>query len=171
MEEIVNKVAKSGLIQVDLLDYLPKNQDLVPFDFAPLLWEGLVLKEKDFRDFVKTHNWEQYQDKVIYLFCSTDAILPSWAYLLVNAQLGNIARLTVAGTKDDAKQAAFIKTINELDLEQFRDGKLIVKGCSDLPDASNAMLTFFTRAQSVCSSIMFGEPCSTVPIYKRPKGL
>ena len=169
MEEIVNKVAKSGLIQVDLLDYLPKNSDLVPFDFAPLLWEGLVLKEKDFREFVKTHDWNQYQDKVLYLFCSTDAILPSWAYLLVNAQLGNIAKLTVAGTKEDAKQAALIQHINELDLEQFRDGKLIVKGCSDLPDSSNAMLTFFSRVQSVCSSIMFGEPCSTVPIYKKKK--
>jgi len=169
MEEIVNKVANSGLIQVDLLDYLPKQTELVPFDFAPFLWEGLVLREKEFRTNLKEHDWSQYQDKVVYLFCSSDAILPSWAFLLVNTYLSPIAKLAVAGTKDDAKQAALIQAINELDLSQFENGKLIVKGCSDLPDSSNAMIAFFSRVQTVCSSIMFGEPCSTVPIYKKPK--
>jgi hypothetical protein len=169
MEEIVNKVAGSGLIQVDLLDYLPKNSDIIPFDFAPFLWEGLVLREKEFRANLKEHDWSAYENKVVYLFCSTDAILPSWAFLLVNSYLSPIARLTVAGDQNDAKQAALIQTINELDLNQFADGKLIVKGCSELPDSSNAMITFFTRVQTVCSSIMFGEPCSTVPIFKRKK--
>ncbi len=169
MEEIVNKVAGSGLIQVDLLDYLPKNSDIIPFDFAPFLWEGLVLREKEFRANLKEHNWSVYENKVVYLFCSTDAILPSWAFLLVNSYLSPIARLTVAGNQNDAKQAALIQTINELDLNQFTDGKLIVKGCSELPDSPNAMITFFSRVQTVCSSIMFGEPCSTVPIFKRKK--
>ena len=169
MEEIVNKVENSGLIQVDLLDYLPKQNELVPFDFAPFLWEGLVLREKEFRASLKEHDWSQYQDKVVYLFCSSDAILPSWAFLLVNTYLSPIAKMAVAGNKDDAKQAALIQAINELDLKQFENGKLIVKGCSDLPDSSNAMMTFFSRVQTVCSSIMFGEPCSTVPIYKKPK--
>lgn len=169
MEEIVNKVAGSGLIQVDLLDYLPKNSDIIPFDFAPFLWEGFVLREKEFRANLKEHDWSVYENKVVYLFCSTDAILPSWAFLLVNSYLSPIARLAVAGDKNDAKQAALIQAINELDLNQFADGKLIVKGCSELPDSSNAMITFFTRVQTVCSSIMFGEPCSTVPIFKRKK--
>jgi len=169
MDEIVNKVEQSGLIQVDLLDYLPKNNELVPFDFAPLLWEGLVLKEKDFRSFIKDHDWEQYRNKVVYLFCSTDAILPSWSFLLANAKLVGIAKTTVVGNEADAKQVALIQAIQSLDLEQFRDGKLIVKGCSDLPDPNNAMMAFFSRVQTVCNSIMFGEPCSTVPIYKKPK--
>lgn len=168
MEEIVNKVANSGLIQVDLLDYLPKNTDIVPFDFAPFLWEGLVLREKEFRANLKDHDWSVYEGKVVYMLCSTDAILPSWAFLLVNSYL-SAAKVTVAGDQNDAKQAALIQAINELDLNQFVDGKLIVKGCSELPDSSNAMITFFSRVQTVCSSIMFGEPCSTVPIFKRKK--
>lgn len=169
MEEIVNRIANSGLIQVDLLDYLPKNQELVAFDFAPFLWEGLVLREKEFRSALKEHDWQQYSGKYVYLFCSTDAILPSWAFLLVNAQLSNIAKLAVVGDVNDAKQAALIQTIGELDLEPFVDGKLIVKGCTELPDSSNAMMTFFSKVQTVCSSIMFGEPCSTVPIFKKAK--
>lgn len=169
MEEIVNRVANSGLIAVDLLDYLPKSSDLVAFDFAPFLWEGLVLREKEFRTQVAEHNWKQYEGKIVYLFCSSDAILPSWSFLLVTSQLIGIAELTVVGTEKDALQRGLEQRIRLLNLADFEGGKLIVKGCSDLPDSNAAMLTFLQHIQPVAQSIMFGEPCSTVPIFKRKK--
>lgn len=169
MSEIVNRVEHSGLIAVDLADFSPKNTDFAGFDFEPVLWNGLVLKEKDFREYVKLFDWNQYQDKHVYLFCSVDAILPSWAFMLVSSKLVGIAKTVVAGTLPEAKQKALELAISQLDVQQYADGKLIVKGCSDIPNPEAAMTQFLMKVQPVCSSIMYGEPCSTVPIYKKPK--
>lgn len=169
MEEIVNRVQNSGLIAVDLADYLPAPGDVAGFDFAPHLWNGLILKEKDFRVFLSEHDWTAYSGKQVYLHCSTDAILPSWAFMIVSSRLIGIARTITVGTMQDARQAAMADTIAGLDLETFRDGKLIVKGCSDIPNPEAMMSLFLQRVQPVCSSVMYGEPCSTVPIYKKPK--
>ncbi len=169
MSELVNKVAQSGLIAVDLATYCPKDSEFAGFDFEPSLWQGLVLKEKDFRDFVKGFDWAQFQDKHVYLFCSVDAILPSWAFMLVSSKLVGIAASVTIGNLSDAKQRALELCIDGLDISLFTEGKLIVKGCSDIPNPEAAMSRFLVKVQPVCSSIMYGEPCSTVPIYKKPK--
>jgi len=167
--EIVNRIQNSGLLAIDLADYLPSNKDLAPFDFAPQLWNGLILKEKDFRVFLAEHNWDQYAGKHVYLFCSEEAILPSWAYMIVSSKLIGKAATISVGTAEDAKQAAMQSTITALDPETFRDAKLIVKGCSDIPNPEAMMSLFLQKVQPVSSSIMYGEPCSTVPIFKKPK--
>jgi hypothetical protein len=167
--EIENKVDKSGLIQIDIKSYLKANSEFIGFDFKPVLWNELVLKEKDFRDFCKTHDWEQYKDKYVYLYCSVDAVLPSWSYLLVTTFLHGISTKTVIGTINEAKREQLLDAINQLDLTEFKDGKMIVKGCSDVPYSNQILSSFISKVQSVASSIMFGEPCSTVPLYKKPK--
>lgn len=169
MEEIVNRVENSGLIAVDLADFSPKNTELMSFDFAPALWHGLVLKEKDFRVFVKEYDWEQYRGKHAYLFCSAEAILPSWAFMLVTSQLVGIARTVTIGDERSAKQHAIEEAIRTLPVAFYENGKLIVKGCSDLPNPEAIMTQFLLKVQPVCASVMYGEPCSTVPIFKRPK--
>jgi hypothetical protein len=169
MEEIVNRVQNSGLIAVDLADYLPASEEVMDFDFAPRLWNELILKEKDFRTFLAEHDWSIYHRKHVYLHCSTDAILPSWAFMIVSSKLIGIAKTITIGDEQDARQTAMGKTIQELDLEPFKDGKLIIKGCSDIPDPEEMMSRFLQRVQPVCASVMYGEPCSTVPIFKKPK--
>jgi len=169
MEEIVNRVQNSGLLAVDLADYLPSEKELEPFDFAPRLWNELILKEKDFRVFLGEHDWTIYQGKHVYLFCSVEAILPSWAFMIVSSKLTGIAATVTVGEKQDAKQAAMAQKIGLLDQNDYIDAKLIIKGCSDIPNPEAMMSLFLQKVQPVCSSIMYGEPCSTVPIYKRPK--
>ena len=124
MEEIVNKVQQSGLIAVDLADYLPAASAFEGFDFAPRLWNGLVLKEKDFRDFLKEHDWSQYAGKHVYLFCSEEAILPSWAFMIVSSKLVGVAASVTVGDLQDARQAAMEQTIRSLDMQQFADGNM-----------------------------------------------
>lgn len=169
MDEIVNRVEKSGLKAVDLADFLPKDDAVKGFDFSPYLWNELVLKEKDFREFCKKHDWDQYSGKHVYLFCSTDAILPSWAYMLVSSLLIGKALTISVGGREKAVQSAVEYAIQSLNPEEFSDAKLIVKGCSDIPEPEKMMALFLQKVQPVASSVMFGEPCSTVPIYKRPK--
>lgn len=169
MEEIVNRVEKSGLIAVDLADYCPKDSEILGFDFEPALWNGLVLKEKDFRDYVRQFDWSIYLNKHAYIFCSVDAILPSWAYMLTSSYLIGIAATITVGSFEEAKQKGMEKNINAIDPLLFQDGKLIVKGCSDIPNPEALMSLFLSKIQPVCSSVMYGEPCSTVPIFKRAK--
>lgn len=169
MEEIVNKVAQSGLISVDLESFLPKNDVFVGFDFKPALWNELVLREKDFRQYLADFNWSELQDKHVYLYCSVDAILPSWAFMLVSSKLLGVAASITVGQLQDAKQQVLEQAIRALNPEEYTNGKLIVKGCSNIPHPEAAMSIFLQKVQPVCSSVMYGEPCSTVPIFKRPK--
>ena len=169
MEEIINRVQNSGLVAVDLASYLPDSDSLSEFDFAPRLWNELILKEKDFRVFLAEHDWSVFQDKHVYLHCSVEAILPSWAFMIVSSKLIGIAKTITIGALLDAKQTAMVQTIQELSLDEFQDAKLIIKGCSDIPNPESVMSLFLQRVQPVCSSVMYGEPCSTVPIYKRSK--
>lgn len=167
MEEIINRVEKSGLIAIDLADYLPSENEIMDFDFAPQLWNGLVLKEKDFRVFLTENDWTIYTNKHVFLHCSVEAILPSWAFMIVSSKLIGIAKTITVGNHQDAKQSAMSLAIQQLDLSTFENGKLIVKGCSDLPNPEAMMSLFLQKVQPVCSSVMYGEPCSTVPIYKK----
>ncbi len=169
MEEIVNRVQNSGLLAVDLADYLPAASEMSEFDFAPRLWNGLILKEKDFRDFLASHDWSIYTNRHVYLHCTADAILPSWAFMIVSSKLIGIAKTITIGSLQDARQMAITHAIQHLNVEEFKDGKLIIKGCSELPNPEAVMSLFLQRVQPVSSSIMYGEPCSTVPIFKRPK--
>jgi hypothetical protein len=169
MNEIINRVEKSGVIAVDLADFMPRASELKAFDFAPFLWNEMVLKEKDFREQLKSLDWSVFQDKHVYLRCSTDAILPSWSYILVTSYLVGKAKSIAIGVEANAKQTAMEQVIRGLDVSHYQDGKLIVKGCSDIPNPAGIMSLFLQQVQPVCSSFMYGEPCSTVPIYKRPK--
>jgi len=166
MSEIVNKVAASGLVTIDLEDIYP-NAERAIFDIKDHLWQGLALREKDFREFVKENNWEDYRDKYVAITCSVDAIVPNWAFMLVASKLEGIASKVVFGTKEVLETIVFRELIDSLPLEQYRDKRLIVKGCSNKPVPSSAYVDLVTKLQPVAKSIMFGEPCSTVPVFKR----
>lgn len=169
MSEIVNKVKNSSLIQLDLATFKPK-VELVQIDLAPILWEGLILKEKDFRAWVKEHNWLNYEGKAVYINCSADAIIPIWAYMLVSTQLNDIASSVIVGEKKDLQKELIKAEIAKYDISEYVDGMLIIKGCSDIACPEFAMVELIKRLQPIAKSIMFGEPCSTVPVFKRKKG-
>lgn len=168
MEEIVNKVKNSSLIALDLADFRP-SEDIVEFDLKDNLWQGLVLKEKDFRDFVSNHDWSIYKGKVVGVHCSVDAILPTWAYMLVISKLQENDVNAFVGTTVDVQKHLMINRIKAYDLSDKKEGKFIIKGCSDVPDPILMMTELTKHLQQIASSIMYGEPCSTVPVYKKPK--
>jgi hypothetical protein len=166
MTEIRNKVSESGIISLDLGKYKP-TQEIIGIDLSEQLWQGLVLKEKDFRTWIKDNDWTLYENKAVFIFCSTDAILPTWAYMLVSIQLNGIAYCHVVGEKKDIEKILITENISKESLDAFQDGRVIIKGCSDLPAPDFAMVELTKHLQPVVKSLMFGEPCSTVPIYKK----
>lgn len=166
--EIINRVANSKLITLDLEDYYPSG-DRVILDISSWLFEGFILKEKDFREAVDQHDWSQYQDRYVALSCSTDAIIPSWAYLLISTALTPYAATFVIGDLELLENSIFQDIIANIPLERFKDAPVIIKGCSDknIPDSAYAYLT--QRLVPVVRSLMFGEACSSVPLYKKKK--
>lgn len=168
MGEIINKVQQSGLIQLDMATFKP-NIDRIGIDLAPQLWQGLVLKEKDFRLWIISHDWEVYRGKAVFVYCSADAIVPTWAFVLVGSSLQGIAETVVVGSEMDLEKELIRLKIDGFDIAPLEDGKLIIKGCSDIPFPAYAMNRLVQRLQPGAKSIMYGEPCSTVPIYKAPK--
>lgn len=165
-ENIINKVAQSGLVTLDPAQFYAPG-DRVVYDIKDNLFHGLMLREKDFREFVKEHNWQQYQDKNVAVYCSADAIVPAWAYMLLANRLAPYAREVVFGDAEVLETVLFIKELNRLDVEQYRDQRLVIKGCGDVPVPVSAYVELTKRLTPVAKSLMFGEPCSTVPIYKR----
>ncbi|MCE2865077.1 MAG: DUF2480 family protein [Flavobacteriia bacterium] len=166
MEEIRNKVKESGLIQLDLANYKPTVQ-MVGIDLAAQLWQGLVLKEKDFRDWIKNHHWAQYQGKAVYIFCSTDAIIPTWAFMLVTSALEKENVYSQVGSEIELTKALIQEAICSIDTNEIKDQRVIIKGCADIADPAFAMSYLVRLLQPHVKSIMYGEPCSTVPIYKK----
>ena len=166
MDEIVNKVAASGIITIDLEEHYPVG-DRVSIDLAEQLWQGMALREKDFRAWITTTDWNQYQGKHVAVFCSVDAIIPAWAFMLVSSSLSDLASTVVFGTKQTLEEVLFRKLINELDVENYRDKRCVIKGCSNRPVPQSAYVDLVVKLRPVARSIMFGEPCSTVPVYKR----
>jgi hypothetical protein len=166
MDEIVNKVAASGLVTIDLEEFFPKGER-VTIDLAEQLWQGLALREKDFRAWIQSHDWSHYQAKHVAVFCSVDAIIPAWAYMLVASALSDHAATVVHGSSAELEQVLFRTVIDSLDVNEYRDKRCIVKGCSHLPVPQSAYAHLVMRLRPVVRSIMFGEPCSTVPVYKR----
>ncbi|UCE92747.1 MAG: DUF2480 family protein [Flavobacteriaceae bacterium] len=164
--EIVNRVANSKLITIDLEDLYPKGKRVL-FDISQWLYEGLILREKDFRESVKGHNWEQYQDSYVALHCSTDAIIPSWAYLLISASLSPYAKKCVVGDLELLENIIFNDIIQNFSVEEFKDRPVIVKGCSDKKIPESAYVELCQKLVPVVRSLMFGEACSSVPLFKK----
>lgn len=165
-ENFVNKVAQSGLITLDPAAFYPQGERIV-YDISDNLFQGLILREKDFREFVKGHNWAQYQDKNVAVYCSADAIVPAWAYMLLANRLAPYAREVVFGDAGVLETVLFVKSIALMDAEQYRDQRLVIKGCGDVPVPVSAYVELTKKLTPVVKSLMFGEPCSTVPIYKK----
>jgi S-adenosylmethionine/arginine decarboxylase-like enzyme len=164
-DTIVNKVANSSLINIDLEDYYPKGKR-VQIDLAETLFQGLILREKDFRDWIKNHDWSQYKDAYVAVACSADAIIPVWAYMLVSAQLEPVAKHIVFGDLEALESDLYSNIIQSLNVSQWKDQRLIIKGCGNLPVPRAAFLMLTAKLRPVAKSIMYGEACSTVPIFK-----
>jgi uncharacterized protein DUF2480 len=167
-ETIINKVAESGLITIDLADYYPKDQ-MVMFDLKDHLYMGLILKEKEFRAALKNLDWGRYKDKVVGLTCSADAIVPPWAYMLIASYLQPVAKDVLMGDEKEVTKTVFIKNISKIDVSAFTDQRVVVKGCGDVPIEEFAYMEITKILRPVAKTIMYGEPCSTVPIYKKDR--
>ena len=165
-EEIVNRVAQSGIISLDLEDFYHPGERVV-YDIANDLFQGLILREKDFRDHIKNNDWSIYEGKNVAIICSADAIVPTWAYMLLSARLEPVANRVIFGSLEALEQALYHDVIATLDPEEFKDKRVVVKGCGDLDIPLFAYTEISRFLKPLVKSLMFGEPCSTVPIYKR----
>lgn len=167
-EEIVNRVAKSGIITLNLEDYYPKGNRVV-YDIKENLWQGIALKEKDFRDFVKHHDWSIYQDQFVALHCSADAIVPNWAFMLLSTKIAPYAKRVVQGDLLTLETVLFEEALSAIDLGEFKDARVVIKGCSKINVPTSAYVKLTELLMPYAKVIMYGEPCSTVPLWKRPK--
>lgn len=167
-DPIFNKVAASGLITLDLEEMYPQGERAI-FDLKPLLWQEMAVKEADLRAFVKDHDWTQYAGKFVSVHCSVDAIIPTWAYMLIATHLQPHAAFITQGDGEALERALFTRFVHQLDVEPWRNTRVVVKGCSKLPVPLNAYVELSARLLPVVKSLMFGEPCSTVPLFKAPR--
>ena len=165
-EVLINRVTESLLTTVDLEEFFPK-EEVAVFDLQPFLFMGLILKEKDFREALKNYDWVPFENKDVAITCSADAIIPMWAYMLVASYLQPVAHQIVFGTEKDMQQEILISNIRKINADDFLDKRVVVKGCGDLPIGEAAYLEITKLLRPVVKSIMYGEPCSTVPIFKR----
>lgn len=169
MEEIVNRVAKSPLLSIDLEDYLHPG-DRVVFDLKDQLFQGMVLREKDFRTFIKEHDWSYYNEKNVGVICSTDAIVPTWAYMLLVTSIKEHANTITFGGEDAIEKSVIDQAIEKCLAENdFEGQKVVIKGCGNIKNVEYAYTSFTSKVFPKVTSLMYGEPCSTVPIFKRKK--
>jgi Protein of unknown function (DUF2480) len=167
-EVFVNKVAESGLLTIDLEEFYPKQETAV-FDMKDHLFMGLILKEKEFREALKNLDFTIYQNKNVALTCTADAIIPMWAYMLVVSYLQPYANEIVFGNEEFLHKTIFLKKLNAINIDDYADKRVVIKGCGELPISETAYVEITKLLRPVAKSIMYGEPCSTVPIYKKPK--
>lgn len=165
---IINKVASSGLVSLDLEDLWPSGER-VEYDLAQHLWQGLVLRETEFREALKQTNWQVYAGKHVAITCSADAIVPTWAFMLLATKLQPVAATVVFGTLEILNQQLMREVIMKLPQEDYRGAKVVIKGCSKVPMPTAAYVDLSNHLLPVVQSLMFGEPCSTVPLYKKAK--
>ena len=163
---MINKVANSGLLTLDLEKYLPQ-KNIVTFDLKDHLFMGLILKEKDFREALKSMDWQQYAGKYVAITCSVDAVIPVWAYMLLTTYLQPVVKDVYLGTEKELQQHLFLQNIASINTEEFKDERVVVKGCGDTPIENYAYAAITKVLLPVVKSIMYGEPCSTVPVYKK----
>lgn len=164
-DQIINKVAEAGIEQIDLKDFVLK-EPVLEIDLKNQLWNELVLKEKEFRDWIKNHTWNEYQKRVVSVFCSADAIVPSWAFMLVTAELKNAKAVYFALPKQ-VEEEYFFDQLRNWNVSHLADKRVMVKGCSDIPNPEKAYVMLTQKLVPVVKSLMFGEPCSAVPVYKK----
>jgi hypothetical protein len=166
--EIVNKVSQSGLITIDLEEFYPAGERVL-FDIKELLFQGLVLREKDFREFIKNEDWNKYKDKYVALTCSADAIVPTWAYMLLASQLEPIAKKVVFGNLESLETILYSEILSKININNYKNARVVIKGCGNLPIPKSAYVQITSLLRPLAKSIMYGEPCSTVPLYKKLK--
>jgi hypothetical protein len=167
---LINKVANSSLVNLNLENYFPKTE-IVSFDLKDYLFHGLILKEKDFRAALKEYDWSTVESKILHVYCSTDAIIPVWAFMLVSAYAQPYAENVFLGTKEEFLSHHYRKVIESTDFSEYEGQRIVIKGCSQKPVPASAYLTLTAKLRPYAQSIMYGEPCSTVPIFKKPRKL
>lgn len=167
-DAIINRVASSSLVTFDL-EQLVQPGRRVLIDIKDQLYEGLLLKEKEFRAYIKNENWPQYANSFVSITCSSDAIVPTWAFMLLAIALRPHAKKVVFGTLDNMEEVLFREAMDAVNWNDFKDAKVVIKGCSKVHVPVSIYVEAINRLQPIASSIMYGEPCSTVPLYKRPK--
>ena len=167
-KEIVNRVSNSSLLTLDLEEYYQKGERVL-LDIKDQLYQGLILKEKDFRDYIKTHDWSAYKNKFVAITCSEDAIVPTWAYMLLTSALQPFARKIVFGSLNDLENKIYADALATIDWSKFDQAKVVIKGCSKVNVPLSAYVEATQRLRPYAQSIMFGEACSTVPVFKKPK--
>ena len=165
METIVNRVAESGIITLDLAPFVTTD-DLIVFDLKPFLFREMILREKDYRAALLVTDWEQYRGKHVAVICSADAIVPVWAYMLATVNLEPVAASVYFGAADELARLLIHKRINDLDIAEYTDKRVVIKGCGDTPIPDAAYVAITQRLRPVVKSLMYGEPCSMVPLYK-----
>jgi len=161
-----NKVAESGIVTIDLASLLPSNEIIV-FDIKPYLFMELILKEKEFRAALLTTDWTIYQDKVVGIICSADAIIPMWANMLIVSALNPFAKAVYFGNENKVREQQLLENINTLNINEYNDQRVVIKGCGETPIGESAYIAITQKLRPVVKSIMYGEPCSTVPVYKK----
>lgn len=166
-DPIINRVAESELITLDPVNYFPKGETKV-FDLKDHLFMGIILKEKDFREALKKTDWSVYQDKNIALTCSADAIIPVWAWMLAASYLQPVAREVIMGDEKELHKQLFLQNISTININEFADKRVVIKGCGETPIGDYVYMELTKKLRPVAKSIMYGEPCSTVPVYKKP---
>lgn len=164
--EIVNRIANSKLVTFDLEDYYPEGKRIL-FDIKDWLLEGFVLREKDFRETAKQHDWSIYEGCYVALTCSSDAIIPGWAYMLLSTYLNPYAKKVLVGDLKTLENVLYIEVIQKLDVSEYENKPVIIKGCSNKPVPENAYIQIIEKLQPIAKSLMYGEACSSVPLYKR----
>ena len=167
-ETFINKVAESGIVTINLEDYFSR-EPITVFDMKDYLFMGLILKEKDFRENLKQLDLSVYENKVVALTCSADAVIPMWAYMLVASALQPMAKEIIFGNEEEATKAILVKNISKINTAEYTDQRVVIKGCRDLPVTESAYIEITSRLRPVVKSIMYGEPCSTVPVFKKPR--
>ena len=167
-EPIRNKVAESGIMTLDLAGLIPTHEQLAEFDLQPFLFMGMIVREKDYRAALQGFDWNNYQGKHTGIICSADAIVPVWAYMLAATWFQPVAASVHFAPLSELKSLATATAISELDLEEFRGKRVVLKGCGDVAIPEAAYVAAIARLRPVVKSLMYGEPCSTVPIYKQP---
>jgi hypothetical protein len=165
MSEIINKVAGSGIVSIDLEEFYVPGERMI-FDIKPHLFQELILKEKDFREFIKNNDWSSYKDKIVGIICTTDAIVPTWAYMLLTLALEPFAKKVFFGNLQDIENYLFAEKLASVEPEKYKDARIVIKGCSDNHIPVNAYVQLTSLLKPFAKSIMYGEPCSTVPLYK-----
>ena len=166
--EITNRVANSSLIEINLEDYYDKNGRVV-YDIKDNLFQGFVLKEKEFRAFIKENDWSIYQGKNVAIICSSDAIVPTWAYMLLVTSIGAFANTVIYGSLQNLEQYLFHQALSKIDLSELENAKVMIKGCGNYPVPEFAYVEITRLLTPIVSSLMYGEACSAVPVYKKPK--